>query len=596
MSYQVIARKWRPQTFNDITGQEAITRTLQNAIDARRIHHAYLFSGARGVGKTTSARIFAKALNCVNGPTPEPCNVCSSCTEIANGNSLDVLEIDAASNTGVDNVREVIINTVNISPARDRYKIFIIDEVHMLSASAFNALLKTIEEPPSHVVFIMATTELHKVPQTILSRCQEFQFRIISANKIFDRLKLIAQEEGIKISDEALHQIARAGEGSMRDAQSAFDQVISFAGYEIEIGDVTAALGLVAQQTLNDFTDAIARRDSKRLLHLVDELASRGYDLRQFTREFMSHLRNLLVLKAVGFDRELLQITEGEAATLQQLASNFSEEDLVRFFHVLTRIEQDAKFSTQPRFQLEVGLIKLVQMTRLQPLEQALARFQLLEEQLRKGGLNLTGGPSSGGSSPVTTRSSSIPPAKSDQVNSSPFSADPRAGYGSQSSPAKEVVLPREQAAPDRDDGEISPDELAERIKSEMDNRNKPFLRLSLDNAQEIRLDGNTLILRFAPGANIHREKAANDKKLLEAVAEEVLGRRVKVVVTSDQTLSIPLSKGERRAVGEAIGEAGSGKTEEGKEDLRKRAEADPIVQSFLKTFKGELLDVTNRD
>ncbi len=237
MTYQVIARKWRPQSFDEVTGQEAITRTLRNAIEHQRLHHAYLFSGARGVGKTTTARLLAKALNChkSNGPTPTPCrtddpNACASCKEITEGRSIDVLEIDAASNTGVDNVRDSIIETIGFSTARDRYKIFIIDEVHMLSKGAFNALLKTLEEPPSQVVFIMATTERHKVPETILSRCQLFEFRTIATAKILERLRQIAKAEKIDIEDEGLREIARSGEGSMRDAQSGFDQVISFAG------------------------------------------------------------------------------------------------------------------------------------------------------------------------------------------------------------------------------------------------------------------------------------------------------------------------------------------------------------------------------
>ncbi|HMS41738.1 MAG TPA: DNA polymerase III subunit gamma/tau [Pyrinomonadaceae bacterium] len=250
MSYQVIARKWRPNTFEEVTGQEAITQTLRNAVEHDRLHHAYLFSGARGVGKTTTARLLAKALNChkTDKPNPVPCSpndesACASCKEIAESRSIDVLEFDAASHTGVDDIREIILESININPARDRYKIFIIDEVHMLSNSSFNALLKTLEEPPPNVEFVMATTELHKVPATILSRCQEFEFRTIPLNKIFARLKLIAETENINISDEALKEISRSGEGSMRDAQSNFDQVISFSGEQIETKDVITALG-----------------------------------------------------------------------------------------------------------------------------------------------------------------------------------------------------------------------------------------------------------------------------------------------------------------------------------------------------------------
>src|SRR5918911_1312653 len=283
MSYQVIARKWRPQTFEEVTGQEHITRTLRNAVEHERLHHAYLFSGAGGVGKTTTARLLAKAVNCHKSdrPTPTPCrttdaDACASCREIAEGRSIDVLEIDAASNTGVDNVRDAIINTVGVRPARDRYKVFIIDEVHMLSGAAFNALLKTLEEPPPRVVFIMATTELHKVPDTILSRCQQFEFRTIATVKIVERLKLIAKAEKISVADDALREIARAGEGSMRDAQSAFDQVISFTGTEIKAEDVETALGLASAEMLARVVEAIAGQKAVEALRVVDDLVMRG--------------------------------------------------------------------------------------------------------------------------------------------------------------------------------------------------------------------------------------------------------------------------------------------------------------------------------
>src|ERR1051325_7742304 len=338
---QVIARKFRPKTFDQVVGQEAITRTLSNALTTGRLHHAYLFTGARGVGKTTTARIFAKALNCVKGVTTEPCGVCPSCREIATSSSMDVLEIDAASNTGVDNVREVIINSISIAPARDRYKIFIIDEVHMLSTSAFNALLKTLEEPPPRVVFIMATTELQKVPETILSRCQIFEFRTSTLKKIIGQLRHIADNLGVKISESALTMIARAGDGSMRDAESALDQVISFAGLKVADEDVSAALGLVDVETLNTTVRAIAEENPSRILRIVEEVVARGYDLRNFCREMLTHIRALLVIKISGFDPELVQLQPSEAEQLGQLADAFSEQDLIRFFSILTKTEQD---------------------------------------------------------------------------------------------------------------------------------------------------------------------------------------------------------------------------------------------------------------
>jgi DNA polymerase-3 subunit gamma/tau len=306
MSYQVIARKWRPQTFDEVTGQEPITRTLRNAIEHERLHHAYLFSGARGVGKTTTARLLAKALNChkATRPTSTPCingdpTECPSCKEIAEGRSMDVQEIDAASNTGVDNVRDAIIGNVAISPARDRYKVFIIDEVHMLSGAAFNALLKTLEEPPPRVVFIMATTESHKLPDTILSRCQQFEFRTIATAKIAERLRLIADAEKVVIADDALKEIARAGEGSMRDAQSAFDQVISFSGPKIVASDVESALGIAGAEMLARIVRGIADGNPAEALAVVDDLVMRGHDLRNFCRDLLAHLRDLLVAKVV---------------------------------------------------------------------------------------------------------------------------------------------------------------------------------------------------------------------------------------------------------------------------------------------------------
>src|SRR5882724_3071570 len=392
MSYQVIARKWRPQKFEDVTGQEVLTQTLRNSIEHGRLHHAYLFSGARGVGKTTTARLVAKALNChkAAGPTGTPCantdeTACASCREIAEGRSMDVLEIDAASNTGVDNVRDVIISGINIKPARDRYKVFIIDEVHMLSTSAFNALLKTVEEPPPNVVFMMATTEEHKVPETITSRCQRLEFRIIATAKIAERLRFIADAEKISISDEAVREIARAGDGSMRDAQSAFDQVISFAGEKIKTEDVEKALGIAGADVLSRVVNGIAENQPAEALAIVDDLVMRGHNLRNFCRDVLGHLRDLLVVKVSG-DPKLLDSSSALASTLQQQAALFSESDLVRFFHSLAETEASLKDAANPRYQVEVGLVKLMEMRRLASLGDLVGRINELEHALRTGG------------------------------------------------------------------------------------------------------------------------------------------------------------------------------------------------------------------
>jgi DNA polymerase-3 subunit gamma/tau len=391
MAYQVIARKWRPQKFEDVTGQEVLTRTLRNSIEHGRLHHAYLFSGARGVGKTTTARLVAKALNChkADGPTGTPCattdeTACASCREIAEGRSMDVLEIDAASNTGVDNVRDVIIGSVAISPARDRYKVFIIDEVHMLSGPAFNALLKTVEEPPPNVVFMMATTEEHKVPETITSRCQLFEFRTIATAKIAERLRFIADAEKISISDEAMREIARAGDGSMRDAQSAFDQVISFAGDKIKTEDVEKALGIAGADVLARVVNGIAENKAGEALAIVDDLVMRGHNLRNFCRDVLGHLRDLLVVKVSG-DPKLLDSSSAQTSTLQEQAALFTESDLVRFFHSLAETEVSLKDAANPRYQVEVGLVKLMEMRRLASLSDLVGRIDELESALRTG-------------------------------------------------------------------------------------------------------------------------------------------------------------------------------------------------------------------
>jgi DNA polymerase III subunit gamma/tau len=389
MSYQVIARKWRPQTFEEVTGQEAITRTLRNAVENERLHHAYLFSGARGVGKTTSARLLAKALNChkTERPNPSPCaaddpTACVSCKEIAESRSIDVLEIDAASHTGVDDIRETILESINFNPARDRYKVFIIDEVHQLSKSAFNALLKTLEEPPPRVEFIMATTELNKVPDTILSRCQEFEFRTIGLQKIYDRLRIIADAEKINVSAEALREIARSGKGSMRDAQSNFDQVISFSGEQITIEDVAVALGMTGAEMLVKIGKAIAENKSAEALNVVDDLIGRGQDLRNFCRDLMSFFRDLLIFKIAGEAENLLDTAVLSRAELIENSAPFSESDLIRFFNSLGETESKLNEATEPRYVLEIGLMKLIEMRRVAPIEKILERLAKLENSL----------------------------------------------------------------------------------------------------------------------------------------------------------------------------------------------------------------------
>lgn len=392
MSYQVIARKWRPQTFEEVTGQEVITQTLRNALEYDRLHHAYLFSGARGVGKTTTARILAKALNChkTDKPNLTPClltdaDACPSCIEISESRSMDVLEIDAASHTGIGDVRETILDNINFNPARDRYRVFIIDEVHQLSKPAFNALLKTIEEPPASVLFVMATTELHKVPETIASRCQEFQFRTISIPKIFDRLKLIAEAEQIDISDDALRELARSGEGSMRDAQSNFDQVISFSGDKIDAADVTNALGFAGVDILEKVIEAIAERQPKLVLNVVDDLITRGHDLRNFCRDLLGLFRDMMVFKVAGDDTRLFEGAVFSSDQMSSLSGSFTETDLLRFFNSLCETEASLREAVHPRYVLEVGLVKLIEMRKVAAVESILRRLEAIASSIPSG-------------------------------------------------------------------------------------------------------------------------------------------------------------------------------------------------------------------
>jgi DNA polymerase-3 subunit gamma/tau len=649
MSYQVIARKWRPQTFDEVTGQEPITRTLRNAIERERLHHAYLFSGARGVGKTTTARLLAKALNChkSKGATPTPCAAddpkpCDSCREIAEGRSIDVLEIDAASNTGVDNVRDAIIGNVAIAPARDRYKVFIIDEVHMLSGAAFNALLKTLEEPPSRVTFIMATTELHKVPDTILSRCQQFEFRTIATAKIVERLRLIADAEKISVSEDALREIARAGEGSMRDAQSAFDQVISFSGSKIKAEDVETALGIAGHEMLTRVVRAVADEKPAEALAVVDELVMRGHDLRNFCRDLLAHLRDLLVAKVAGETGGLHDSTATDRAELSRSAEDFSESDLVRFFHSLTETEGHLRTAAHPRYQLEVGLVKLIEMRRLAPLGQLIERLTALEESLRTGKSPATGRtppataapvggsrPATGGKREATTatpRATSAAtgeveayaePAAKVSADEVPFSLDSTSSRPASPPPVLTLVATGGQTAESSSKGVSSdahvksavgledgnrtgqgvpaasaaaaaPSSMVEALKTGLEKRKRMFLVVALEGARKVSFEGDELVVAFAPDAKHLRDNLAkpDSVKMLREVCRELTGRdmgvRISVKEAGEIEEDAPLSKQD-----EARRE---------KQQLREMAERHPAVQELLQTFHGEIVDVRRMD
>lgn len=359
MSYIVLARKYRPQTFNELIGQPHIKETLSNAITTNRLAHAYLFAGSRGTGKTTTARILAKCLNCLKGISISPCNECSSCREIAGGYSMDVLEIDGASNRGIDEIRE-LRERVKFLPAKAKYKVYIIDEVHMLTAEAFNALLKTLEEPPEHVIFIFATTEPHKVPQTILSRCQRFDFKRISVSEICKLLKKIAEQEKIEIDDSTLTIIAKAAEGSMRDAESILDQVVSFCGNKVSQKDVLTILGIIRQEILSTFCDAIIENDSKKIIKLLNDVVDEGINLSQLVRDIMAYLCNLLLIKTGCTPDFIIHFTSDNIKLLEMQAKQFDQEQLLNFIEILQKANENMRiFPSQAKLILEVTLIRI---------------------------------------------------------------------------------------------------------------------------------------------------------------------------------------------------------------------------------------------
>lgn len=382
MTYLIYARKYRPKTFEEMIGQKPIVQTLQNAIKNNRVAQAYIFSGMRGVGKTTAARILAKALNCQLGPTPTPCNKCELCKEISEDRSVDVLEIDGASNRGIDEVRS-LREGIKYKPIRSRNKVIIIDEVHMLTREAFNALLKTLEEPPPHTVFIFATTEFHKVPATIKSRCQHFEFKKISQKEIINRLVDISQKEKIKISSFGLSLIAQAADGSLRDSQSLLDKAVAFSGEVINDEDLKEILGTISKDLLFAFSKTILEEKPDEVFPLVEKVIESGYDLRFFYKELVQHFRNLLLVKSVKNPQDLLPLNEEDMTDLKEEAKKASEEELLRYLVALQQGEPGLKFSSHPRIYLEVSLVKLSHFKKITPLKDVIQELEDIKKELR---------------------------------------------------------------------------------------------------------------------------------------------------------------------------------------------------------------------
>jgi DNA polymerase III subunit gamma/tau len=550
MQYQVLARKWRPQNFHELVGQEHISRTLLNALQGGRVAHAFLFSGPRGSGKTTSARILAKALNCHAGKLGEPCGECVACTEIAAGNSMDVLEIDAASNTGVDNVRQ-LIEQARYNPARDLNKIFIIDEVHMLSNAAFSALLKTLEEPPPHVVFIMATTEYHKIPATILSRCQQYSFKLIPYPLIMERLRRICDSEGVEINDPALEQVVFSSGGSMRDAMSALDQVIAFSGAHVRDEDVAALLGLVAPKILSLTVQAIAQGDLAVILKQVAELAEAGQDLHNFSRRLSGQFRNLMVLKAGIEDPLLLGIPGSLLPDLRRQAEFFSKEDLLRIFDAFQKIDTAMKYSTQVRFQLEMGLIELSQIAKLRSLEDVIAEFSA---QGKQDGII--------GPPPSRPAPAPVPPpptAASRRPQSAPDAPEP----------ASAGVFGPAVASVDSKD-------LLHKIAGAIGRESLESVLLSLECA---RIQDDKIILEPGTANEFFCRQIKENLPAIAQAAGKVVGRQVSVLLR-ESDVSEPRSKS-------SLSPAASNNAPE--PDLLEKAKREPIVKSFIDVFPGRV-------
>jgi DNA polymerase-3 subunit gamma/tau len=613
MSYQVIARKWRPQTFSDLVGQSHVTSTLANAIRNDRVAHAYIFSGARGVGKTTAARILAKAMNCAKGPTPEPCGECDSCKEIAAGTSLDVIEIDAASNRGIDQIRE-LREMVRYAPAASRSKVVILDEAHMLTGEASNALLKTLEEPPDRVIFVMATTQPEDLGDTIRSRSQHFHFRALTFAEITGRLEEIATRENLKIEPGALAVIARMAEGSLRDALSLLEQARAYCGDVIADKEVRELLGVVPEDSLNELVEAIAEGSADRALGLVHTFQKEGRNLQHFCREAIRHIRNLLIARVSGADSDLIAATADQRPALAKAAAQFTEEDLTRFFQILLQTDDDLRRKPDPRVHLEMGLLRLINAQRLAPMEELLA-------ELRSGapaGVASAGGMRSSASTapamaapqPAPMRSFSsapapqttfAPPQRPAAPSFSPAAAAaaparaeiktaavpapareemkkvPAAEAAATVTPAPESELQAEEmvATPSaaRTEG-ITTEQVAE-IKTAIQAQQK-FLGEIVNQGSRWELQGAELRIYFSADKRAFAEMMEGRDTLekVRTCSSKVLGRAVRVC-----------------AKVEAVAAAGS-RGISGTQELREQFERDPMVRSMLQRFGGRISEV----
>ena len=588
MSYQVLARKYRPQKFSEVIGQEHVTRTLKNALEQGRTAHGYIFSGHRGIGKTTVARILAMALNCrfSDQPVAEPCGVCESCTEIRAGNSVDVIEIDAATNRGIDEIRELREGT-RYRPARDRFKIYILDEAHQITDAAFNALLKTLEEPPGHVVFMLATTQPEDIPQTIRSRCQHFSFRAVGFEEILNQLKDLAGRENIEADEDALALLAEAGDGSMRDALSILDQAIASSTGRLTAEQVRNLVGAAPSGVLEEVMQAVAQGSSETVLRLVDKLISEGHSPTHFARQMVRFLRNAMVARVAGADSSLLQISSDERRRVARIAELFEEEDLARHLQIMLRTHGELGYRQEQRFHLELGLLKMAHAQRLLPIE------QLLSEAAGAGSSRPAGRPSvvpevKGHEPPAATRGTNVSPFAADSARKSrskpELSADNVPLSGSHSiaggvpasvvmgsaAPATVVQQAPEMPPEIQRVSEERPVELRDAVLNALSGAGHRILINLLETA-EWQVEGNELVIRTPASATvIEMSLGADAKRLMIATASGALGRAVKLRVVPGGVAQAPPRP--------ASTNGGRG-----------RAEQDPVVRRMKEKFGAEI-------
>ncbi|HEY2116041.1 MAG TPA: DNA polymerase III subunit gamma/tau [Candidatus Angelobacter sp.] len=592
MSYQVLARKYRPQRFSEVIGQEHVTRTLKNAIEQQRIAHGYIFSGHRGIGKTTIARILAMALNCrgvdgrADNPTPEPCGVCESCVEVRAGSSVDVIEIDAATNRGIDEIRE-LRDAARYRPARDRYKIYILDEAHQITDAAFNALLKTLEEPPPHIIFMMATTQAEDIPQTIRSRCQHFSFHAVKFDEIVNQLGAIAAKENISTDNEALAVLAEAGDGSMRDALSIMDQAIACCGTTLSGELVRGLVGNVGSEVFEELMGTVARSSSEEALRLLDRLMIEGHNPSHFARQLVRFLRNAVVAKVAGDDSSLLQISSDERARVGRVAAQFSEEDLARFLQIMLRTFDELGYRQEQRFHLELGVLKLVHAQRMLPLEQILSQAAAGTEKVPEGQRATALRPPAVAASPAASAALGGPSARPSAV--SPFEAD-RARKGRSydpemsAAPAAQIqaqtsgtatAIAVEEPQTSEDPGTILGHVVVALEKSPGGDNLASTLA---EGAAAIQ--GNELVITVGrPQSVIPFIMNAEQRQIATAAATSAAGRMLKVTIVGG-------------AKPDANGSAAALVRPRNGASARSRAAEDPIVQRMREKFGAEIRTV----